>query len=623
MRPVLVFLLIVVSAACKDEPPSNQVRVSGHVEATEVRLAPEVGGRIVALNVKEGDRVDAGTVILRLDTRDAELAIDRARAEQHAAEAQLRLLQAGSRREDVGQAEAQTQAARDEVQAARAELTAAEADLERFESLLEANAGSRKQRDDARTRRDVAREHVQAAESRMRASEQAVQRLRAGARVQEIDAARARVAAAAAQVATIEESLKDTTLRSPIRGVLSEKLAELGEVVGPNVPVVVIASAWARAPRFLPTPAAAGLAARSRSFHPRRNSRRGTSRPRKNDRSWSTAFASASTTRRAFSRKACRSRLKFRWRPFPEMDAALSFDRVTRRYGQIAAVAEVSLEVRRGEMFGLIGPDGAGKTTTIRLFCGLLRPDSGAVRVLGRDPVKEHRAITAQVGYLSQRFSLYGDLSIDENIAFFAEIHGLRDYRARRDRLLEMTQLVRFRDRLADQLSGGMKQKLALACTLVHEPDIILLDEPTTGVDPVSRREFWKLLSQFLAAGITIVMATPYLDEAERCTRVAMLDRGRLLALDEPDRLRASLAGTLLEVVVAEPRTALDLLKTRAHVDNAQVFGDRLHVWSPAADTGAALEEFDRFASRAGVNPSSVRRITPSLEDVFISKLSV
>jgi ABC-2 type transport system ATP-binding protein len=305
------------------------------------------------------------------------------------------------------------------------------------------------------------------------------------------------------------------------------------------------------------------------------------------------------------------------------MDAALSFDRVTKRYGQTVAVDNVSLEVRRGEMFGLIGPNGAGKTTSIRLFCGLVHPNGGVVRVFDRDPVKDHRAITAKVGYLSQRFSLYGDLSIDENIAFFAEIHGLRDYRARRDRLLEMTQLVRFRDRLADQLSGGMKQKLALACTLVHEPDIILLDEPTTGVDPVSRREFWKLLSQFLAAGITIVMATPYLDEAERCTRVAMLDRGRLLALDQPDRLRASLAGTLLEVVVAEPRAALERLKTRAHVDNAQVFGDRLHVWSRATDAEAARREFDQLAALAGINASSIRSITPSLEDVFISKLSV
>src|SRR5687767_10658959 len=186
------------------------------------------------------------------------------------------------------------------------------------------------------------------------------------------------------------------------------------------------------------------------------------------------------------------------------MQIAIQFDNVVKRYGKVDALRGVSFGVKRGEMFGLIGPDGAGKTTAIRAICGLLHVDAGSIRVLGRDPVKDHRAITGSVGYLSQRFSLYGDLTIDENVAFFAEIHGVRDYRASRDRLLEMTQLTRFRARRADRLSGGMKQKLALACTLVHEPELLLLDEPTTGVDPVARREFWKLLSEFLADGIKI-----------------------------------------------------------------------------------------------------------------------
>ena len=218
---------------------------------------------------------------------------------------------------------------------------------------------------------------------------------------------------------------------------------------------------------------------------------------------------------------------------------ALTFSHVRKRYGAVEAVRDLSFTVARGEMFGLIGPDGAGKTTTIRMLCGLLHADAGEVRVLGRDPVRDHRAITADIGYLSQRFSLYGDLSIDENIAFFGDIHGVADYRQRRDRLLEMTQLAPFRTRLAERLSGGMKQKLALACTLVHEPKVLLLDEPTTGVDPVSRRELWKLLSQFLASGITILLSTSYLDEAERCSRVALLHEGRLLAHGDPDALRA------------------------------------------------------------------------------------
>jgi HlyD family secretion protein len=221
-----------------------------------VRIAPEIGGRILDLAVKEGDRVEVGTVVLRLDARDAHLAIDRARAAQRAAEAQLRLLQAGSRPEDIRQSDAQAQAARDEAQAARAELAAAETDLQRFEALLEANAGSRKQRDDARTRRDVARERVQAAESRLRAAEQGTVKLRAGARPQEIDAARARLAAAATEVEAAEELLKDAELAAPARGIITEKLAEAGEVIAPRSPVLVITDldhAWADV--YVPEPA--------------------------------------------------------------------------------------------------------------------------------------------------------------------------------------------------------------------------------------------------------------------------------------------------------------------------------------------------------------------------------
>ncbi len=303
------------------------------------------------------------------------------------------------------------------------------------------------------------------------------------------------------------------------------------------------------------------------------------------------------------------------------MSVAIEFTNVVKRYGHLEALRGVSFSVNRGEMFGLIGPDGAGKTTAIRAICGLMHVDEGTIRVLGQDPVTQHRQVTGSVGYLSQRFSLYGDLSIDENIAFFAEIHGVSDYHARRDRLLEMTQLTKFRDRLADQLSGGMKQKLALACTLVHEPQVILLDEPTTGVDPVSRREFWKLLSHFLAQGITIVMSTPYLDEAERCSRIVLLHEGKVLALDQPAHLRASLSGALFEVVVASPREALDQLAGQPDIASAQVFGDRLHVWIDH-DVDAALRALTAATTAAGLTPTSLRPIVPSLEDVFIARLS-
>jgi len=299
---------------------------------------------------------------------------------------------------------------------------------------------------------------------------------------------------------------------------------------------------------------------------------------------------------------------------------AIVLDGVTKRYGAVTAVRDLSLSVQRGEMFGLIGPDGAGKTTTIRLICGLLSADAGRVRVLDLDPVGDHRRVTDSVGYFSQRFSLYGDLSIDENIAFFAEIHGVRDYATRRERLLEMTQLAPFRTRLADRLSGGMKQKLALACTLVHEPDLIVLDEPTTGVDPVSRREFWKLLSEFLSQGVTIVMTTPYLDEAERCARVALLHEGRLLALDSPTALRATLPGRLYEVIVGKHRDAIDVLKRTAGVSDVQSFGERAHVRVAHGD-GDASARLTAALRTAGFAVASVRPIQASLEDVFIVRL--
>jgi ABC-2 type transport system ATP-binding protein len=301
--------------------------------------------------------------------------------------------------------------------------------------------------------------------------------------------------------------------------------------------------------------------------------------------------------------------------------AALELDRATKRFGATEAMAGVSYSVNRGEMFGLIGPDGAGKTTTIRLLCGLLKATTGSVRVLGHDPARQHHAITTKVGYFSQRFSLYGDLSIDENIAFFAEIHGVSNYRDRRNRLLEMMQLTPFRGRLAERLSGGMKQKLALACTLVHEPEIILLDEPTTGVDPVSRREFWRLLSEFLSQGITIFMATPYLDEAERCSRVALMSQGRILALDEPNALRAAYPDDLLEMLADPQEAAVRIARRDEVVHDVQTFGERLHIRVPRGRADAAAARLAAACGQAGVRVTSLRAVPASLEDVFIDRV--
>jgi ABC-2 type transport system ATP-binding protein len=292
---------------------------------------------------------------------------------------------------------------------------------------------------------------------------------------------------------------------------------------------------------------------------------------------------------------------------------------VRKKFGKTVALDGLSVAVRTGEMYGVIGPDGAGKTTALRLICGLIAADGGTVRVRGVNPFSERRVAARSIGYVSQRFSLYGDLSIDENVEFFARIHGVSDFESRRKRLLGLTGLEPFRARLAARLSGGMKQKLALACVLVHEPPILVLDEPTTGVDPVSRREFWKLLAEFLGQGLTIVMATPYLDEAERCGRVALIAGGRVLAQDEPARLQAAAGGTLMEVVAEPPRRALDVAREAAGTSRVQLFGDRLHV---RVDRPSDFDSIGSALARAGIEVRSSRAIVPTLEDVFIERLS-
>lgn len=301
------------------------------------------------------------------------------------------------------------------------------------------------------------------------------------------------------------------------------------------------------------------------------------------------------------------------------MDNVININGLKKSYGEHLAVDQVRYAVKRGEMFGLIGPDGAGKTTTIRMLVGLLMPASGSADVLGFDIVKQKNLLKDKIGYLSQKFSLYGDLTIDENIEFFADIHGVRNYKERRNELLEFTRLTPFRARLADKLSGGMKQKLALACTLIHKPQIIFLDEPTTGVDPVSRRDFWKILSSLLKEGITIFMSTPYLDEAERCNRVALMDKGRIISCDTPHAVKASLNMQVLEIVCAPARTAYNLIRTKTHFE-VQMYGDRLNIAvSNQVEDYAVLHA---LFSQHAITEIDKRIITPSLENVFIHYMS-
>jgi ABC-2 type transport system ATP-binding protein len=301
---------------------------------------------------------------------------------------------------------------------------------------------------------------------------------------------------------------------------------------------------------------------------------------------------------------------------------AIEADGLTRRYGALTAVDGLTLAVQRGELFGVVGSDGAGKTTLLQMLCAILDPTAGRATVLGFDTVLEAEQVTARIAFMSQTFSLYGRLSVEENLDFFAALHRVpnNEREARKRRLLAFARMEAHRERAARFLSGGMQKKLALCCALIHEPELLVLDEPTTGVDPVSRRELWGILYSALIAGTTIVVSTPYMDEAQRCTRVALLHGGRLLACDTPATLRAQVPGTVLEIAARPPRRALEALRRMFPDVRADLFGERIHLHTPdgAIDSSSVAERL----TREDIAVQQLEPVEPSLEDVFVAHLA-
>jgi ABC-2 type transport system ATP-binding protein len=301
---------------------------------------------------------------------------------------------------------------------------------------------------------------------------------------------------------------------------------------------------------------------------------------------------------------------------------AIQIDNLTKVFDGLTAVDGLSLNVAQGELFGLVGSDGAGKTTTMRLLTAIMEPTSGDAWVMGRHVVRQAEAIKDEIGYMSQRFGLYPDLTVLENIHFYADIYGLtRKGRGEKvDRLLDFSNLGPFGNRKAGDLSGGMKQKLGLACALIHTPRVLFLDEPTNGVDPVSRRDFWRILHQLLEEGVTIFVSTAYLDEADRCNRVGLIHRGKLLACDTPSGLKQLMRGTILEIFSGEARRTARLLKERLQDASVALFGNKVHVVTMAPEeTRRSIEAICR---QEGVSHAEIRTIDPNLEDVFVSVLS-
>ena len=302
----------------------------------------------------------------------------------------------------------------------------------------------------------------------------------------------------------------------------------------------------------------------------------------------------------------------------PEMygDPAIEARGLRKLFDGVAAVDGLDVAVLAGEVFGLVGPDGAGKTTTMRMLCGALPATHGAARVAGFDVVVRPEEVKRRIGYVPQRFSLYPELTVDENLLFQARVHGVvgKTFEDRREQLLSLSRLGRFRKRLTQDLSGGMRQKLALICALIHQPEVLLMDEPTTGIDPVSRGEFWELLLRLAAEGITIMAATAYMDEAERCRRVGLLYRGRLLIVGTPREIRREARLTLLQVTCSPLRAGQRTVQRLPGVRWAEVFGDRVH----AAVERVEIEEVIRRAlEEAGIEVTAMRPIEAGIEDAF------
>ncbi len=305
--------------------------------------------------------------------------------------------------------------------------------------------------------------------------------------------------------------------------------------------------------------------------------------------------------------------------PGPEM--AIEAIGLTRRFGDLTAVDQLSLDVVTGQIFGLVGPDGAGKTTTLRMLAGLLRPTDGEARIAGYNARTESGQVKDRLAYMSQRFGLYGDLSVDENIRFYADLYGVpaTERSDRVNELLTFSNLHPFRTRLAGALSGGMKQKLQLACALIHTPRVLLLDEPTNGVDPVSRRDFWKILYQLLNQGTTILVATAYLDEAERCNRVGLLSQGKLLVSGSPAEVKQSMPDHILSIHSSRARQVRQVIQSRLEYLPCNAFGDRVHVVCP--DVTETRNRIQHILTEAGIDVEGITEEPANLEDVFVHLL--
>ena len=611
---------------------------SGVVEATEVDLSARLSAPLVAVEVREGERVEKGQVLAKLDCADPMALVDEARARLAMARAAVDAAKAGEAAA-AGNSRAAWQSAAAsaaQVKALEAERANAEKESERLAALHTEGAVSDSLFDTTQTR-VVSVNHQEAALSATTkaatARAAAANRTRDAAAAQTTSAEQA-VSAAEAAVRRAEILVSDCTIKSPIDGVVLHRNYEPGELVLPGAKLLTIVDIKdAKATFYLPN-AELSAAAPARAVVIHADAWPGESFPGTIAR----VSAKAEFTPRNIQTREDRDRLVYAvevTHPQPGREttprharrglhrrngamshALMEAKGVVRRFGSLTAVRGVDLHVNEGEVFGLVGPDGAGKTTLLRVLVGMLDPSSGSASIFGRPATSEASEVRGMVGYMPQQYSLYGDLSVDENLSFFASMFCLdkRLFRERRERLLHLTRLERFGARRADALSGGMYKKLALACALLHRPRVLVLDEPTNGVDPVSRREFWDLLATFVAEGMGVLISTPYMDEAARCSRVGLMHHGRILEQGVPRDMLRGFRGGAFRVEAHDREGIASWLETQPAVVSVSPAGGGLRVVVAAGHVEALRAAGERLGAR--FEPAH-----PTFEDVFLARL--
>ena len=646
----------------------NSFVYSGTVETREIQIGSKIGGRVTQVPVEEGQAVKAGTLLVQFECDDVKAQRAQAEAQLEQAKADYQRLQRGNRPEEIAQAQANAQMQRamldaaqngprsQELSQAEADYAAAKADaanaqinFQRMDTLVRGDTVSRQQFDDAKATRDstaqkaeslrqrlallqagTRKEDLRAAQERYHQAQAAADLMQRGYRKEDIDAGRAKMEEAQARVDQLDVQLKEADLFAPADGLVQTVSVRTGDLVGPGKIVVTHARV---------------LAALGQGLRPRDRPRRRPRRPARTSRRRLIPWPALHRTRagdrlpgrvpppqrpdpRRPPAPGLRSeslRRQLRRRPqirhvrngTAAMTPVITADHLTIRFGDFTAVSDVSFEINKGELFGFLGPNGSGKTTIIKALCGLITPTEGTGTILGMDIRKDAADIKRHIGYMSQKFGLYEDLTVSENLGFYSGVYGLTGSRAhqRIKDVVALTGLDPYLHRRVGALSGGWKQRLALGCAIIHSPEVVFLDEPTAGIDPVARRSLWDLFFLLSAQGVTFFVTTHYMDEAERCGRVGYIYMSKLVALGTISELQhlpeANPAGTSrVEIETPDTSTVLAALRKQPGVREATIFGRSIH---------SLVESNQIDALRAQFPQANIQTIMPSLEDVFVT----